>query len=292
MEGLPIVLTAGQHLKALTLTTYRRSPSRDRLVSAEVKQPPSPLTLEGEVLVDGKTPKGEGLKFVPVLFERSVRLEWLDGKEGVKGQLDVDGKFSLKNLKLEDYSFGQEDFQSSYYVKSLTLDGKLLDGMRILLHPRRTAHLIVQLAADGASGTLAVGPNPLPNDPYVDQCQNLGGVPILLMIPDPLPADNSGILARYSSSNGDGNPTGEAGFTAVPPGRYHILALELMERKSGGILISADEVLPTSHDALVKLAALGKPVEVGSMRRFAWVAPLLTEQMFRLKAELGLLATH
>lgn len=65
-----------------------------------------------------------------------------------------------------------------------------------------------------------------------------------------------------------------------------------MERKSGGILLSADEVLPTSHDALLKLAALGKPVDVASMQRFAWVAPLLTEQMFRLKAEMGLPAAH
>jgi len=65
-----------------------------------------------------------------------------------------------------------------------------------------------------------------------------------------------------------------------------------MERRSGGILIPIDEVLPKSHDALLKLAALGRPIEVSSNQHFDWVAPLVTEKLMQIKAEMGLLAAR
>ncbi|MGB7546429.1 MAG: carboxypeptidase-like regulatory domain-containing protein [Terracidiphilus sp.] len=156
----------------------------------------------------------------------------------------------------------------------------------------QSAHLVIHMATDGASGKLTVGLSEFANDPYVDQCQNLGVIPMLVMIPDPLPADNSGILFGYSSTNRDNRLTGEAGFTAVPPGHYRILSVELMERRSGGNLILGDEVLPNSHSALVRLAMFGRPVEVSSKQYFDWVAPLVTEKLMRLKAEMGLPAAH
>ena len=38
--------------------------------------------------------------------------------------------------------------------------------------------------------------------------------------------------------------------------------------------MGADEVFFKNHDALVRLGALGKPVEVRSNKRFDWVAPV------------------
>jgi 6,7-dimethyl-8-ribityllumazine synthase len=70
----------------------------------------------------------------------------------------------------------------------------------------------------------------------------------------------------------------------VPPGHYHILALDLF--------MVADDALFESHDGFVKLAALGKPVVVGSKQHFDWVAPVVTEKMMRLKATLGLPAAQ
>jgi hypothetical protein len=47
----------------------------------------------------------------------------------------------------------------------------------------------------------------------------------------------------------------------------------------------------SNHDDLVKLAALGTLVEVSAKQDFNWSAPIVTEQMRRMRAEEGSPAT-
>ena len=110
---------------------------------------------------------------------------------------------------------------------------------------------------------------------------------MVMMIPDMLPADNSGILVGGIQMNGQNVWDGVFHYNGVPPGRYHLLALDLLDHIQGR-LMGADDPIFENHDTLVKLGVLGKAVEVHSKQHFEWVAPVVTEQMMRLKAELGL----
>jgi hypothetical protein len=111
---------------------------------------------------------------------------------------------------------------------------------------------------------------------------------VILMIPDPLPADDSGIFADEPAAHGDGNTVGY--FDSIPPGKYRVVAADNvgfpMARQWGQTPAAA------SHDFLVKLAALGAPVEVVAGQQFDFTAPFLTEQAQRLMAEMGLSATR
>jgi hypothetical protein len=116
-----------------------------------------------------------------------------------------------------------------------------------------------------------------PVDPYWDQCLYSGpaGEAGGTLIPDPLPADNSGI--PQAASYGVGGHY----FVAVPPGRYRIVALESYTFRLGGYNFFQD------HEFMLKLAALGRPVEIAPKQSFDLTAPVVTEAVQRLLAEMG-----
>ena len=221
------------------------------------------------------------------LLERGAEFEIPSRDPLTEAKLESNGHYSFKYLNARDYSFHVDNYFTDNYVKSILLDGEPMEGTSIRLRPGQSAHLVVYMATDGASGTIVPGPSFPPIDEYEDQCRLLSGRPMrILMIPDLLPSDESGILIGFILSN-ENIPDGKYHFSAVPPGHYHILALDLLDRVRGDSM-GADDVVFESHDALVRLAAFGKPVEVESKQHFEWVAPVVTEQMMRLKAELGL----
>ena len=249
----------------------------------------APLSkLEGEILIDGKAMSGNLSNFSPVLLERTARFEDPGRETMTQVELEGQGHFSFKNLAARDYAFHLYDLWKDNYVKSMQLDGKPVNGTRIRLGSGQSAHLVVNLASDGASGTVTPGLTQPPVDEYEDDCRYRGGRPLMvMMIPDLLPEDDSGILLGYTMTNSRNLPDGVFHYRGVPPGRYHLLALDLLDHIQGR-LMGADDPVFENHDALVKLGVLGKTVEVHSKQHFEWVAPVVTEQMMRLKAELGL----
>jgi len=247
-------------------------------------------SLDGEVVIDGKSAEGDGSMIDLALLERTSMFEVPSSDPRTETKLDKKGHFSFKYLNARDYGFHLYHYFTNDYVKTILLDGKPLDSTRIRLGSGQSAHLVVQVATDGAAGTIMPGLSQPPVDEFEDQCQFFSGRPMkILMIPDALPADDSGILIGNVQTNDENIKDGKLHFSAVPPGHYHILALDLLDR-IGGRLMGADDVLFENHDALMKLAAFGKPVEVKSKQDFEWVAPVVTEQMMRIKAEMGLTA--
>ncbi len=231
-------------------------------------------TLDGEVLIDGKVPEPEHQVGTPSLSGESTSVEVSSAK------LDSKGHFTFKSLDVEDNLFSLGMYQPRYYIQFIELDGKRIDGQHIQLHYGQSAHLVVRLATDGASGTLTADPSQPPVDPYPNRSS-----PLVLMIPDPLPEDNTGILTGAYSTDG------AARFSQVPPGHYRILAADNLVLPGEGFMRPSGTVYLSRHDDLVKLAALGMPVEVSANQHFNWSAPIVTEQMRRMLAEEGFPST-
>jgi protocatechuate 3,4-dioxygenase beta subunit len=244
-----------------------------------------PPTLDGEFVVDGKLPQGWD--------SPAVRLFWNTSNTVAKA--DAKGHFSFPPLDAFEYRFSTSAFPldgfGPVYVESATLDGKPLTGQHFELHIGQKAHLVIHLKVGSSSGTIKIGPGGPLVDPYRDLCKSLssgGSSTVVLMIPDPLPPDDSGIVADSLSAHGNGAVS--AYFSAVRPGKYHAVAVDNVGIPSAHTWAQSRAAM--SHDFLVRLAALGKPLEVVAGQEFESTAPLLTEQAQRLMAEMGLTATH
>jgi hypothetical protein len=234
----------------------------------------------GEILVDGKVPSAETSGRWSGWIPSMSKLGHFERPGTAK--LDGQGHFSFTVLDAENYHFFLNNFWPDYYVQSILLDGKPIDESRIPLHFGESAHLTVRVATDGASGTIKNLPSQPPIDSYRDLCQNFGdNNTVRLMIPDPLPDDNSGIIeARYGTAD-------ESRVNGVPPGHYWIVATADLTL-AGQFNVGYRNPLYANHEFLVRLAALGKPVEVKANERGDWTAPLVTEQMQQVLAEMGL----
>jgi hypothetical protein len=285
LDGRHIRIPAGFFHR--TLASQRITVTNSDLVGLKLTLDTLP-SLDAEVVFGENTGKGNNPFSYVRLLERGAEFEIPSRDPLTEAKLESNGHYFFKYLNARDYAFHVDNLFTDNYVKSILLDGKPMEGARIRLSPGQSAHLVAYMATDGASGTIVPGPTDPPVDEYEDQCRFVNGRPTrILMIPDLLPSDDSGILIGFTLTNSENLPDGKYHFSAVPPGNYHILALDLLGR-FGGLVVGADDVAFESHDALVKLAALGKPVEVKSNQHFEWVAPVVTEQMMKLKAELGL----
>jgi protocatechuate 3,4-dioxygenase beta subunit len=270
-----------------TLASQRITVTNSNLVGLKIGLATLP-SLDAVIVFDEKNSTVNNSTINVALLERGAEFEIPSRDPRTEAKLDSSGHFSFRYLNARDYSFHVDNYFTDNYVKSILLDGKPIEGTRIRLNPNQSAHLVAYMATDGASGTIVPGPTDPHVDEYEDQCRFVNGRPMrILMIPDLLPSDDSGILVGFTQTDSENMPDGKYHFSAVPPGNYHILALDILGRL-GGLVPGADDVVFESHNALVKLAALGKPVEVKSNQHFEWVAPVVTEQMMRLKAELGL----
>jgi hypothetical protein len=241
--------------------------------------------LDGEFVVDGKLPQGWD--------SPAITLFWNTSNKIVKA--DAHGHFSFPPLDAYEYRFSASAFPldgfGPVYVESATLDGKLLTGRHFELHIGQKAHLVIHLKVSATNGKINIGPGAPPVDPYQDDCRSFssgGSSTVILMIPDPLPADDSGIFADSPAAHGVGADAGY--FSSVPPGKYRVVAVDNVGIPSARMW--GETAAAASHDFLVKLAALGKPVEVVAGQEFEFTAPYLTEQSQRLMAEMGLPATH
>jgi hypothetical protein len=228
--------------------------------------------LAGELLIDGKAPDPELIKnWQPSL----VRFQ---DRRPVTAKLTPDGHFSFDQLDEGDYNLFMNYAPSDQYLKSISLNGALLDGGRIHLAKGESAEVVANMATDGASGVMTPGPTTPPIDPYEDVCVDfgVGGVGPVLLIPDQLPPDNSGIIMS------------EHLLPVVPPGRYRALAAGNFDLWMRGMLFRRNDLLE-NHDFVEKLAALGEPVEIAPKQRFDIVAPDRTADVQRIMAEMGIM---
>jgi hypothetical protein len=150
---------------------------------------------------------------------------------------------------------------------------------------------VIHLKVGAVQGKVTVGPGGPPVDPYRDLCKSLssgGSSRVVLMIPDPLPADDSGVLGDSLAAHGDGADA--VYFRLVPPGKYRVVAVDNVGIPTGRAW--GQTAAATSHEFLVKLAALGNPVEVVAGQEFEFTALFLTEQAQRLMAEMEMTATQ
>jgi len=231
-------------------------------------------SLDGELLLDGKPPDAENR-----IDNLTLSGDYSE-TENATAKLDGDGHFSFKTLDVWKYRIALERYDSPYYVQSIELDGKPVVGEHIQLQYGQSAHLVVRLATDGASGTIVPTASQPPIDSYRDLCRHFGGfVPQILMIPEPLPADNTGIVQGTYTTDGEDR------FRQVPPGNYRILAVDGVVMPRQGFIMPYGTIYLSNHDDLVKLAALGTLVEVSAKQDFNWSAPIVTEQMRRMRAE-------
>jgi hypothetical protein len=234
--------------------------------------------LTGEILLDGKALDSSRLNkgnWIPTLAKQ------FRNQAPVTASLSADEHFSMDSLDEGEYNFFINYFWPEYYIQSISLDDKLVEGSSFILRFGQSAHLIVKLATDGASGSLGSKPTNPPIDPYRDNCEYFdGGTTLRMLIPDPLPSDNSGILQGFY------NAVGEQHFQGVPPGHYRILAAEnfslsqRLARRAGGDLFG-------SHEFMTKLATFGQPVTITPKESFELTAPVVTESLQRLLADMG-----
>jgi hypothetical protein len=248
-------------------------------------------TLDGEALVDGH-PAEQNRRFMP-----AVTGPLTPGGSQNTPQLDQDGRFSFGSVNAGEYGVNLPQYFSftrgdHYYVKSVLLNGQPIDGRHFQLKLGESGHLTINYASDGATGALRVGNENPPVDSYRDDCAGLTASGItLFMIPDPLPADNSGIIDVRPYDTGD---TRRRDVSEVPPGKYHVLAVEnfsLPWRRVNDMLIGSQLAILSSHAELVRLGALGEAVEVRPSQSFDFTLPVVTAQMRRLMAEMGMIAT-
>jgi len=108
LEGAPVIVPAGQHLNDLPITLfgfYPHSPEQE-VKAGRVKHALGPLsTLEGEILIDGKTPSGDLQNLYPAMLERTAMFEWPGRESQTEGKFDSQGHFTFKNLQARDYGF-------------------------------------------------------------------------------------------------------------------------------------------------------------------------------------------
>lgn len=275
-EGMPITLLAGQHERGLTVTIPAERASKekdagtgDQRIFPQTTEPEAKLA--GELLIDGKAPDPELIKnWQPSLVRFQDRMP-------LTAKLRPDGHFSFDQLAEGDYNLFMSYAPSDRYLKSISLNGKLLDGGRIHLAKGESAVVVADMATDGASGVMTPGQTTPPIDPYEDVCVEfgVGGVGPVLLIPDPLPPDNSGIIMT------------EHLVPVVPPGRYRALAAGNFDLWMRGMLFRRNDLLE-DHDFVERLAALGDPVVITPKERLNIVAPDRTADVQRVMAEMGI----
>ena len=240
-------------------------------------------TLDGEIIADEKLPQGWNTP--------SLTLFW--GSESKTIKAEADGHFSLPALDTFRYGFSVtgKPPESAYaridygpvYIASADLDGKPVTGRHFELRIGQKGRLVIHVKVGATSGKITIAPG----GPQINLSSGRR-LTAVFMIPDPLPEDSSGIFADWP----DGAGTDAAAyFRSVPPGKYRVLAvdnLQVPSWRSGW-----EEGPPASwHDFLVKLAALGSPVEVVTGQPLQFTAPVVTEQAQRLKAEMGMTSVH
>jgi DNA-binding transcriptional LysR family regulator len=240
--------------------------------------------LTGEIRLDGNLIDPEHMKngatadrWIPNLAKK------FRNQPPVLASVSSDGHFSMEQLDEGEYDFRIGYLWPEYYIQSVAIDGQPIEGRRVHMRLGQSSHMVVNLATDGASGYLANEPVSPPIDPYHDLCEPMqaGGIR-RLFLPDPLPADNSGI------EEGSYDAASTQRFPALPPGRYRILAVENRPELLGPF---ASGTPFEDHEFMVRLAALGRPVVIAPRQHFDLTAPVVTESFQHLLAEMGMAAS-
>lgn len=172
------------------------------------------------------------------------------------------------------------------YIKTMLLDGQPLEGRHITLHEGQSAKLTVVVNGNGGEVDAAVAPSaPLAEEHRNDEpCgPDMAVTPYVFLIPDPIPADGSGVVT--------GSLTQEGYFEirGVAPGHYRALAGENFD------LLNA--LTPFGNSGwsdgkfLRAVAAYGEPIEVANGQKIKLSLRSSTVEIQDTQAEQGQEAT-
>lgn len=141
---------------------------------------------------------------------------------GSWAHLTPEGEFAFAGVEAGPYSLDL-GLRQPMYARSILLNGQPVEGRHITLQPGKPAKLTIEVSGKGAEVDAVVAPSAPPAEDYRygEPCRPKMEVsPHVLLIPDAIPADGSGVLS------GARNQNGQVVILGVPPGRYHAIAGE------------------------------------------------------------------
>ena len=210
---------------------------------------------------------------------QSLALALEDALCPVSSQLNSQGAFAFESMEPGTYRL-DFPFRTPLYVKSILLDGRPIEGRHIILTPGKAVELNVVVSGDGGEVDADVTPSGPPAEEYryEEPCRpKMPVVPHAFLIPDPVPADGSGVItgafttARYIEIGG------------VPPGTY---------RAVGGENFNLLTALSPFGDSpwkdpkfLAAVAALGRRVEIAAAQKVKLSLPSITVDLQNLLAQ-------
>jgi hypothetical protein len=206
----------------------------------------------------------------------------LGGECPQRAQLGLDGKFTVANVIAGTYQVGVElaGVQGDeLYLKSIVLNGQPVEGRRITLKPGRPTQLTMVVSNNGGELDVAVRPSGPPAEEYryEEPCRaKMTVVPKVLLIPDTVQIDGSGILI------GSFAIAGLVEISRVPPGHYFAVAGENFNLHLGTAELQDSPWI--NPEFLESVKALGTPVEVVAGQKIKLSLPSVTAQIQDLLA--------
>lgn len=181
-----------------------------------------------------------------------------------RAKLNSDGAFSFESVSGGVYEVGVDltGVQGDeLYLKSIALNGRPVEGRRIILKPGQPAELTLVVSNNGGEVDAQVKPSGPPAEEYRfdEPCRPKMAVnPVVWLIPDAIPADASGIVTGAFTT------AGLVEIPRVPPGRYHAVAGENFNGLFHFTRSPGDSSVWTDPKFLQSVSALGTPVEVAA----------------------------
>ena len=197
-----------------------------------------------------------------------------------------------------EYEVGlQWDFNHQLYIRSIRLNGQLIDGRYLRLGPNESAHLEIDISGSGNQLNFSVRPDaslPAPEPHLTEVCRSvpisaLEGMEVILL-PDPMFTDGANPASSIekhifrATRVSDGNRT-FLQIRNVLPGKYRVIAAEHLSSDS----FAKSQDISSEERALLKaLAQLGQPLTVEPNSTQEIALPDKTVDVARLAAKMGL----
>jgi hypothetical protein len=222
----------------------------------------------------------------PAHVDLSVRgAQMLSGGCPQRAKLTSDGEFLFENVSGGIYEVGLDltGVQGDeLYLKSIALNGRPVEGRRIILKPGQPAELTLVVSNNGGEIDAQVKPSGPPAEEYRfdEPCQPKMAVnPVAWLIPDAIPADASGIVIGAFTT------AGLIEIPRVPPGRYYAVAGENFNGFFHFMRSPGNYSVWTDPKFLQSVSALGTRVEVAGGQKIKLLLPDSTAQIQNLLAK-------
>ena len=188
--------------------------------------------------------------------------------------------FDFQDLYHSDFSVRML-LSAPLFVKSVRLDGRLVQGQTFTLLPGQAGKLEIVISDKSAEVDVTTEPARPPTFVNLDEECQLRMPPgaRVILIPDPVPEDASGVIGGYEGTDGVRRVEG------VPPGKYRAVAFDNYD--VSWLWDASDPAIAKRRARLIQLAKLGTSIEVQAGEKLAMTLPDSTIAMQRLRAERG-----